>query len=157
MSGNATTSPAAPPPRDRRRAAALRVAGRLLLAAVFLMAAVTKVTDLGRFEEQTVLHAHLPPWAETAVVDTLPWLELVCGAALALGYAPREAALVAGVLLAAFLVHHLVNHAERDCGCFLFPGLVPAELSWWPPVRDALLLTVAAGVWWGYRSGKSTR
>jgi uncharacterized membrane protein YphA (DoxX/SURF4 family) len=143
MSGNGTTSPPAP----NRWPLLVRTGCRLLLAAVFLMAALTKITDLAGFEEQVALHANLPPVLETAVVYILPWLELTCGACLALGYAAREAALVATVLLAAFLVHGLVNYAERDCGCFLFPSLVPPGQAWWQPVRNALLIGVSVVVW----------
>ena len=140
MTGNGTTCPSAPPHRERRWLRGLGLGSRFLLAAIFLMAALTKITDLGAFEEQVRLHADLPLWLETLVIHVLPWLELTCGACLALGYAVREAALLVTLLLVAFLVHALRNYAERDCGCFIFPSLVPAQQAWWPAVRNALLL-----------------
>src|SRR5947209_8271966 len=124
MTGNGTTSPS-PPTRRRLPLAALQLPCRYLLAAIFLMAAVTKVTDLVSFEEQVRLHADLPPWLESAVIHVLPWLELTLGACLAIGYATREAALLAALLLIAFIVQALRTYAERDCGCFLFPSVVP--------------------------------
>lgn len=146
MTGNATASPT-PPPNEHRWRHAVRLGCRALLAVVFLMAALTKITDLAGFEEQVRLHAELPPPLEAVVIAVLPWLELTCGVCLALGYAAREALLIAGVLLAAFVVQSLRQYAERDCGCFLFPELLPASPPWWLPVRNLALL-VAAVVGW---------
>jgi uncharacterized membrane protein YphA (DoxX/SURF4 family) len=142
--------PPAPPAPDRRRwwLAVLRTACRFVLAAVFLMAALTKITDLAGFEDRIVLHAGLPSGLDTAVVIILPWLELTCGACLALGYASREAALVTAVMLIGFVAHGLFNLSERDCGCFLFPRIMEAGPSGWHPVRDVLLLMEASPPWW---------
>ena len=111
------------------------------------MAALTKITDLAGFEDQIVLHAGLPASLEIAVVHVLPWLELTCGTCLAVGYASREAALVAAMLLAAFIVHGMLNLAERDCGCFLFPSVLAVSPPWWQPARNVLLLAASIVVW----------
>jgi uncharacterized membrane protein YphA (DoxX/SURF4 family) len=125
----------------------LRIGCRLVLAAVFLMAALTKITDLTSFEDQVILHAGLPTALEVVVIPVLPWLELTCGACLVLGYARREAALITTILLAAFIVHGLFTVSERDCGCFLFPNLLPLSQPWWQPARNLLLLAASILVW----------
>ncbi len=66
--------------------------------------------------------ARLPPWVANTVAVTLPWVELVVGLLLVLGVWRREAALVAGVLLAAFVVA-VASTLWRgidieNCGCF---------------------------------------
>jgi putative oxidoreductase len=141
--------PSTRPLADRRARwlRVLRCACRFLLAAVLLMAALTKITDLAGFEDRVVLHATLPPVLENALIAILPWLELTCGACLALGYARREAALIASVLLAAFIAHGIVNFSERDCGCFLFPDLLPLNQTWWQPTRNLVLLAASIVVW----------
>jgi uncharacterized membrane protein YphA (DoxX/SURF4 family) len=121
---------------------------RYLLAAVFLMAALTKITDPEAFRERVLHDAHLPWGLAVAVVRVLPWLELTCGVCLALAYAAREAALLVAILLALFLVHALVYHAEPDCGCFLVPLPQPVDAAWWPPLRNGLLLACAVRVAW---------
>jgi hypothetical protein len=126
-----------------------------VLAAVFLMAALTKITDLAGFEEQVRLHADLPAALEAVVIAVLPWLELMCGMCLALGYATRETFLLTALLLAAFLVQSLRQYAERDCGCFLFPELLPAPPPWWPPARNLALL--ASGVLGWLSMGQNQR
>jgi putative oxidoreductase len=144
MTGNGTVSPTPPRP-DRRRI--VHLGCRWLLAAIFLMAALSKITDLAGFEEQVRLHADLPAVLEMIVIAGLPWIELTCGVCLALGYATREALLIAIVLLATFLGQSLRQFPERDCGCFLFPEIWPGPPAWWVPVRNAGLLVIGVVSW----------
>lgn len=121
---------------------------RYLLAAVFLMAAVTKVTDLRGFEDAALLHGGLPGWLAGPVIKVLPWIELTCGACLAFGCAAREAALLTGILLLAFLVQGLLRPRGVECGCFLFPALQPDKEEW-RLLRNVLLLLCSCRVaWW---------
>jgi uncharacterized membrane protein YphA (DoxX/SURF4 family) len=148
MSGSNTVSrpTEAPGAEPSRLLKALTLLCRLALAAVFLMAGVTKVTDLHGFEDRVLLLSRLPESLSLAVARCLPWLELTCGTCLALGYAVREAALIVSVLLLAFLGFHLLNPAGRGCDCFLFPRPVSSAGPWWPPVRDGFLLLCAVHV-----------
>jgi uncharacterized membrane protein YphA (DoxX/SURF4 family) len=118
-----------------------------ILAAVFLMAAVTKITAPEDFRQRILDEAHLPLELARIVIWVLPWLELTCGACLVLGYAVREAALLASILLVLFTIHFFTNMSEVDCGCFLTP-LTAASLSWLPPVRNILLLACGVRVMW---------
>jgi uncharacterized membrane protein YphA (DoxX/SURF4 family) len=117
----------------------LNIGCQYVLAVVFLMAAITKITDLPGFADQLLIHSDLPSPVARVVAAVLPWLELTCGACLALGYAKREAAVLLAILLVGLLVYSLTHLGPEDCGCFLFP--VPTEhFTWWPPVRNGLLL-----------------
>src|SRR5947209_7270839 len=106
MSGPSTTCPS-PGPGNNRLWRLFGLVCRYLLAAVFLMAALTKITNLGAFEDQVLLHSNLPWWLGRPGAAVLPWLELVCGLCLAIGWASREAAVLTAVLLILFLVHGL--------------------------------------------------
>ena len=88
-----------------------------MLAAVFLMAGVTKVTDLRGFGDDVLLHSGLPYWVGVVVAAVLPWLELTCAACLLAGYAVREAALLLVIVLTMLLVYSLLHLNERDCAC----------------------------------------
>lgn len=120
----------------------LALSCRFLLAAVFLMAAVTKLTDLPGFRNQLDIQSGLPESLTLLLAAGLPWLELICGLCLAMGWAVREAALLLTLLLAGLLAYALTHLGQSDCGCFLFPGRTP-QWAWWPPVRNALLLLSA--------------
>src|SRR6516165_132373 len=99
----------------------LAFACRYILAAVFLMAALTKITDLSRFADEMVLHSGMPYYPAVAIAAILPWLELTCGLCLAAGYAVREAALILLLLLLGFLCYSVTHLGQPDCHCFLFP------------------------------------
>jgi uncharacterized membrane protein YphA (DoxX/SURF4 family) len=121
------------------------VACRALLAVVFLAAAVGKITDLERWEDQILLHSDLPALLGQAVVAVLPWLELTCGLCLALGYAVREAAVCVAVMLLAFAGYTLLVPAEHDCGCLIFTGPSPIG-RWWHMAGDLALLAACIPV-----------
>ena len=106
---------------------------RLLLAVVFLLAAVHKVVDPEAFAWAIYQYGVLPPGAVNAVAITLPWIEVT--AALALLGSPRwrqGAALLLSGLLGAFVVAMITNlaqGAEIACGCFSHAP--DAELLTW--------------------------
>jgi putative oxidoreductase len=144
MNGISTDSPAPAPDGKPTRlgwVAVSRWVCRYILAAVFLMAALSKILDLATFSDRLVLHSGLPYRIAVVVALILPWLELVCGLCLALGIAVREAATLLSALLILFLAHSLLRYGEGDCGCFLFPTPPAFDLrGWWPPLRDLMLL-----------------
>jgi uncharacterized membrane protein YphA (DoxX/SURF4 family) len=124
---------------------------RWVLAGVFLMAGVTKVTDLHGFADDVVRHSGLPYSVGLVVAAVLPWLELTCAACLLAGYAVREAALLLAILLTLLLVYSLLHLNEPDCACFVFPKPRALAVWWWPPVRNILLLLCAVRTaWWNF-------
>jgi hypothetical protein len=111
----------------------------LVLAATFVWAAVTKLTDRAR--TAAGFAALGVPRAATAA-RVVPAIELVLAAALAL--APAPAAVLAGALLVAFtivLARAIAQGVRVGCGCFgssRREHVSPADL-----VRNALLLAAA--------------
>src|SRR5947209_802936 len=106
-SGIPTDCPA-PAAEDKPRASrgwwsASRPLCRYVLACVFLMAAITKITDLPSFISLVEARSGLPYQAALAIGAFLPWLELTCAGCLLLGKAIREASLILTVLLAGLL------------------------------------------------------
>jgi uncharacterized membrane protein YphA (DoxX/SURF4 family) len=152
MSGTCDNDPPSLTVTERPRPVnrALGHACRYVLAAVFLMAAVTKITDLPGFADRLVLHSALPPRLAEVVAFVLPWLELTCGLCLVFGMAVREAAAILCVLLLAFLGLSLSRPAEPDCGCLILPRLLKSiSTGPWVIIRDFVLLLcglhIAAG------------
>src|SRR5438309_7987543 len=99
------------------------------------MAAVSKIVNLREFENQVLLHSSLPhvlarvlPGVDVQMSFTLtrimaaglPWLELTCGLCLVFGWAFRESAFVAALLLTLFTAQSIASRSE-DCQCFFFP------------------------------------
>jgi uncharacterized membrane protein YphA (DoxX/SURF4 family) len=116
---------------------------RLLLAAVFLYAAYTKLRQPWLLFAMSIdAYQLLPEWAVLTLGRTIPWLELTLGLLLATGIGPRYTAAGASVLLAAFFAVMLQAYIKGmgiDCGCFgLGEKISPLTLT-----RDGLLLTMS--------------
>lgn len=130
----------------------LTVRVQIGLGLTFLVAAVPKVLDPPSFAHMIYNYRLVPGQALNAFALVLPWIEILTGAALVLGFFVRTAAKFAGALLLAFIVAIGVNLARDNavqCGCF---DVHAAEKSHaqllgemrWVVVRDAALLLLVA-------------
>jgi len=113
---------------------------RLVLAAVFLYAAYTKLRQPWLLFAMSIdAYQLLPEWAVLTLGRTIPWLELLLGLLLAAGVAVRYSAAAAAILLAAFFAVMLQAYIKGmgiDCGCFgLGEKISPLTLT-----RDGALL-----------------
>ena len=100
----------------------VRLALRLLLAAVFLYAAYTKLRQPWLLFAMSIdSYQLLPQWAVLFVARTLPWMELLLGLLLASGYVLPYAALATSAQLLVFFSIMARAYAKGlgiDCGCF---------------------------------------
>jgi len=118
------------PARATRWVPVASTLARLGLAVVWLVSGAIKAAD----PEQTwvAVNAYhvLPPPAVEVVAAGLPWFELVLGVLLLLGAAVRPVAVLAVVLLLAFIAGVSQAWARGlyiDCGCFGGGGDVAPE------------------------------
>jgi uncharacterized membrane protein YphA (DoxX/SURF4 family) len=132
----------------------LNLRAPIALGAVFLVAALPKVADPAGFAKALWNYQLLPAVLVHPAALVLPWLELLCGAALCLGLWTRAATGWITVLLVTFLAAlsiNLARHHPVDCGCFGPPGRTLteperlAELRW-AILRDLALLALAAQI-----------
>jgi uncharacterized membrane protein YphA (DoxX/SURF4 family) len=120
---------------------------RILLAAVFLFAAYSKLKQSYLvFALSIDAYQLLPEWGVLFVARTLPWFELALGVGLLIGWKLRYFAL-AGMLLLLFFFAILVYSYGRgltiDCGCFgVGEALSPQTLA-----RDGILCLSAIALW----------
>jgi uncharacterized membrane protein YphA (DoxX/SURF4 family) len=136
----------------------LRLALRLVLAAVFLYAAYTKLRQPWLLFALSIdSYGMLPQWAVLLVARTLPWLELLLGLLLASGVGLPYVALATSLQLVLFLGVMLRGYAKGlgiDCGCFGAGEALTIKTL----IRDGLLtagaivLTVSA-----FKSRRSSR
>ncbi|HEY3742957.1 MAG TPA: MauE/DoxX family redox-associated membrane protein [Bryobacteraceae bacterium] len=128
---------------------------RLLLGAIFLYAAYTKLRESYLIFAMSIdSYQILPPDAVLGVARTLPWVELAVGIWLLAGWRIAPAATAATLILAVFfgvMVFTYGKGLQIDCGCF---GLGEA-LTWKTLVRDGSLVAAAgalAVLAWGPRN-----
>ena len=129
-----------------------------VLGAIFLYASYDKILKPADFARIVYHYRLLGPSASLGYVTpnvwavTLPWIEAVTGLLLLVGVWRREAALVAGTLLVAFIVAVSYALAQgidlANCGCFKSTG-EGRGLGWRLIAGDLALLVMAAYVAFG--------
>ena len=133
----------------------LLLAGRLILGAIFVIAAWAKLrAPWIEFAGNLAGFQLLPDWTLEPIAKTLPWCELALGVALISGIWQRWFALIASLLLGLFFTVMVRSYAiglQIDCGCF-GPGeaLGPKTLA-----RDFSMLALAVAVTvWSFRKAE---
>jgi putative oxidoreductase len=121
---------------------------RLLIAALFLFAAIAKLIDPSSFAQQ-IGNYQLTPWPVTAALSVLlPALELCVGICLLLGRWESGALIWLAILLMIFsgaLLSAIVRGLSIDCGCF--GRSVESTGTLWPLFRNLALLVVTGFLW----------
>jgi len=118
---------------------------RVVLGALFIWAAVTKLPDMAAFAQDVANYQVIPAALVPIVAAAVVGIELLAGIALVIGVMDRPAAAVLAVLLAAFtalLAQALLRGIDLRCGCF--GG--DERASWWTVVRDLVMLAAAVAV-----------
>jgi hypothetical protein len=122
------------------------LAARLLLAAVFAIAAAGKLVGRSGTVE-TLAEFGVPAAIRRPAAIALPLAELAIAVALLPAATAPWAALAATLLLAVFtaaVARALLRGQEVDCNCF--GSLGSSRVSRWTAVRNVLLLVLAGGV-----------
>ena len=123
---------------------------RLLLGAIFVVAAVPKIADPPSFAHMVSNYTIIPPGFVNSAALLLPWIEMLAGIALVVGIFRQTAAKLVGILLVVFVLGIGINLARDhavQCGCF---DVHAAEKSHhqliremrWVLIRDTALLAV---------------
>jgi uncharacterized membrane protein YphA (DoxX/SURF4 family) len=116
---------------------------RLVLGLIFFMAGIYKV-----FQQGPLNHARkwflpysdtfLPVWSLWVTGVTIPFIELIAGALVILGFRTREALIALGLVLAIVTFGHLLKeplyefhtHVIPRLVLLLFVLLIPRDLDW---------------------------
>ena len=134
---------------DKLWPAQAALAGRLILGAVFLLSGYLKlVSPLEEFMAAIETFKLLPSVLIPPFATALPWLELILGAFLFLGYLTRVSLLgIAGMLCVftgAISLSILRGLNLTSCGCFAsIVSLTPYQ----DLALDCVLLAISLGVW----------
>jgi putative oxidoreductase len=114
----------------------------VLIGLLFVFAGVLKVRDPAGFAVD-VLNYRILPWHGAVIAALyLPWVEILCGAALVLGKLYRGGLCIAAALLAMFIGAYASTRPrglDVECGCFGHG----VHRGYWPTLAgDAFLLLV---------------
>ncbi|RQW88368.1 MAG: DoxX family membrane protein [Geobacter sp.] len=117
---------------------------RVGLGLVFVYAGFLKVRDPIAFAGSVAAYKLLPYFFNYLVAATIPWVELICGTLLIIGYRVRASAGIVAtmnILFIALLASTIMRGLDIDCGCFRQGG--EKTSAWIAILRDILFLSAA--------------
>jgi len=129
-----------------RRSPYLSVVCRLLLGAIFISFALSKILRPAVFAWNVVDYGLMPSWGVNLWALALPWAELVVGLFLILGIRTRAAATLIGAMNIIFivgLVNAILHHMPINCGCV---GEVGEPVNWWKVTKNAGMLLMCVQI-----------
>lgn len=122
---------------------------RWYLGWLFVSASLHKISHPDSFALDVATYQFLPLYTVNVFALVVPWLELVVGLMVAIGYRVRASALLIVLLMISFVVALLwALHLGLDmsCGCFASQAAASDDsISWRTLVRD--LAWLALGVY----------
>jgi putative oxidoreductase len=125
-----------------RRSPYLSVFCRVLLAAIFISFALSKIMRPAVFALNVVDYNLTPAWGVNLWSLALPWGELVVGLFLLLGIRTRAAATLIAAMNVIFivgLVNAILHHMPINCGCV---GEVGEPVNWWKVMKNTAMLVM---------------
>jgi putative oxidoreductase len=131
------------------------LAVRVALGGLFIFAGVMKLKDVQHFVQAVSAFKIIPQSAEHLSVLTafvVPWVEILAGALLVVGWWTRAAGLVLSAMLAAFITGILsviVRGLDVKCTCFgEFEIPCTGPIGWCHVIRNTVLLAMALHTVW---------
>jgi uncharacterized membrane protein YphA (DoxX/SURF4 family) len=127
---------------------------RLILGAVFIYASIDKALHPLAFAQIIHNYRIMPPNLINFAAVILPWIELLAGALIIIGFKIRGSNLIIGGLLVIYIVLLSITAARGinvNCGCFSTAATVRSNLIA-VTIRDAILLIFSFHILLFYRS-----
>lgn len=124
----------------------LVLVARLLIGGLFIYASFHKVIDPEAFAQSVRNYLILPPEWTNIVALTLPWIELLVGVFLIIGFQTRPSALIVSGLMCVFigaLSYAYYIGLDINCGCFSSSSSAEGRITVLTLLRDSILLPVA--------------
>lgn len=122
---------------------------RLVVGGIFIYASLDKIAHPAEFA-RIVYNYHLTSDdLVNLVAIILPWLELICGLSVILGYYKEGGILIISFLTIVFIIAigiNVIRGVDLECGCFTVSSRSRGN-SLLLLYRDILLLAVCIYVW----------
>ena len=122
---------------------------RVFLGGYFLFAAMPKIVEPYAFSVSIVHYEMMPDWSINAFSLVIPWLELLIGVCLIVGFRVRSASIICAALLAMFIVAigwAMANGLQIDCGCF--GDANKEEVGWGKIFKNLGMMAMCAYLVW---------
>jgi len=134
----------------------IELAARWILGGMFVYASYNKVLAPAVFAKIIYGYGLFPAMFINLIAIIVPFLELVAGLALIVGFYPRSAALIVNAMLLVFITAlsiNLIRGHEFDCGCFSIDSSAQETFAGPLIIRDFLILVLGVHVFF-YRNAR---
>lgn len=121
------------------------LAARFILGGIFIYASFDKILHPAAFAEAVYNYQVLPDGFINLTAIVLPWLELVLGSFLIIGFWLPGTVVMSNLLLMTFtgtLLFNLARGLDISCGCF--STTTESAINLWTVLRDTSFLIPAA-------------
>jgi uncharacterized membrane protein YphA (DoxX/SURF4 family) len=126
----------------------LSLALRIYVGYFFIYASLSKIPHPAQFAEAIANYRLIPFMYVNLGAVVLPWIELVAGLFLIIGFKSRSSIIVIGLLLVIFEVMILINMyrgAPITCGCY---DTVGEPIGWKKVLENALMLVFSIQIYY---------
>ena len=123
----------------------VELAARWILGGTFVYASYNKILAPAVFAKIIYGYSLFPASFINLIAIIVPFLELIAGLALIIGFYPRSAVLIVNAMLLAFITAlsiNLIRGHEFDCGCFSINSSTQGIFAWQLIIRDFLILAL---------------
>lgn len=140
--------------RSALRSKYLTLFCRVILAAVFIFAALEKIGDPQEFSDAVAAFRILPITSVNIFAIILPWVELLVGLSLLSGTQLKQSAFLSVLLNLMFIIaagSAIARGLDIKCGCFTL-SKSHASVGWSLIARDIVLILIAVQILYGTAS-----
>ena len=130
----------------------LLFAFRLVVGGVFIWAGLLKIFNPLDFAQDIANYRVFPHGISFFLALVLPWIEVISGLLLVLGFFRRSSALLLSFLLVAFIaliMTTILRGIDIDCGCF---GSLSRKVNYKLILTDGFLLVLSLNVFFARNS-----
>ena len=134
----------------------IELAARWILGVTFVYASYNKILAPAAFAKIIYGYDLFPAVFINLMAIIVPFLELVAGLALIIGFYPRSAALIVNAMLLVFITAlsiNLIRGHEFDCGCFSINSSGQKTFAGPLIFRDFLILALGLYIFF-YRNAR---
>ncbi len=121
---------------------------RCFIGGYFVFAAVPKIIEPLAFATSISHYGLLPVWLVNGYALVVPWMELLVGLFLVVGFRTRLSAAFVHVMLVMFtfaVTYAVIAGLKIDCGCFGASG--GEEVSWMKVAKNLGLIAMSTYLW----------
>ncbi|MGQ9809899.1 MAG: MauE/DoxX family redox-associated membrane protein [bacterium] len=97
------------------------IAIRIIIGITFIWASMDKIMKPGEFAINIYNYRMLPYWTINLMAIIMPWMELICGVLIIVGFFWRGSAFLIGAMLLVFIIalsSAIARGLDISCGCF---------------------------------------